>query len=106
MIQANKHQRLAPFMIGDLLFVLTKNISITEGKAHKIAPKYIGPYRIEQVIKAGATYRIELLQEMRRRGTCANFHMSLLDCCDPLFSFFHIARYAQVLDLWLSHDIR
>jgi hypothetical protein len=77
-IQANIHRRLSPFQKGDLVYVSTKNMSIPAGKAHKLAPKYVGPYKVDKVVKEGATYRIELPPEMRRHGIRPTFHASLL----------------------------
>jgi hypothetical protein len=48
------------------------------GKAHKLCPKYIGPYKVEQVVKEGATYKVELLPEMRRHRIHPIFHTSLI----------------------------
>ncbi|KAI0354114.1 hypothetical protein OH77DRAFT_1386728, partial [Trametes cingulata] len=43
---ANRRRRPAPFVEGDLVYISTKNISLPKGLARKLAPKYIGPYRI------------------------------------------------------------
>ncbi|KAI0348860.1 hypothetical protein OH77DRAFT_1379976, partial [Trametes cingulata] len=43
---ANKKRRPVPFTEGDLVYVSTKNMSLPKGHARKLAPKYIGPYKI------------------------------------------------------------
>ena len=43
---ANRHHQLSPFKEGDLVYVSTKNISIPKKLAHKLVPKYVGPYPI------------------------------------------------------------
>jgi hypothetical protein len=40
--------------------------------------KYVGLYKVDEVVTEGATYRIELAPEMRRRGIRPTFHASLL----------------------------
>jgi hypothetical protein len=52
------------FQRGDLVYISTKNMSIPAGKAHKLTPKYVGPYKVDKVVKEGATYHIELPPEM------------------------------------------
>ncbi|KAI0327500.1 hypothetical protein GY45DRAFT_1235146, partial [Cubamyces sp. BRFM 1775] len=43
---ANKRRRPAPFVAGDLVYVSSKNIALPKGLARKLAPKFIGPYKI------------------------------------------------------------
>jgi hypothetical protein len=76
--QANKHRRTAPFKEGDLVYLSTKNIAIPKGHSRKLTPRYIGPYKIEQEIVKGATYKIALPTELRARGIHPVFHASLL----------------------------
>ncbi|TFK79385.1 hypothetical protein K466DRAFT_505656, partial [Polyporus arcularius HHB13444] len=54
-IQANKHRRPAMFKEGDFVYLSTKNLSIPTGRARKLVPKYLGPFRIVQVLSEGAT---------------------------------------------------
>jgi hypothetical protein len=76
--QANKGRQEASFRVGDLVYIHTKNFSIPTGKARKLCPKYVGPYKIELIVKEGATYKVELPPEMRKRGIRPVFHASLL----------------------------
>jgi hypothetical protein len=76
--QANKHRREAPFVLGDLVYLSTKNLSLPKSRARKLVPKYIGPFRITRVIVPGATYALDLPSELRQRGTHNAFHASLL----------------------------
>ncbi|KIK50031.1 hypothetical protein GYMLUDRAFT_115273, partial [Collybiopsis luxurians FD-317 M1] len=42
----NRHRIPSPFEKGDLVYISTKNISFPKGRARKLIPKYIGPYRV------------------------------------------------------------
>jgi hypothetical protein len=78
MTSANKHQKPAPFPKGDLIYLLTKNLSIPKKHACKLIPKYIGPFCISKVIKPGSSFRLELPDELKERGIHPTFHASLL----------------------------
>ena len=65
-VQANKKRSPATYKEGDLVYLSTKNISMPKGRARKLAPKYLGPFPISKVIKEGATYQLELSEELTK----------------------------------------
>ncbi|KAL7284480.1 hypothetical protein ACG7TL_001771 [Trametes sanguinea] len=77
-VQANKRRRKAAFAIDDLVYLSTKNLNLPKGRARKLSPKYLGPFRISEIIREGATYRIDLPRELKARGIHDAFHASLL----------------------------
>ena len=77
-VQANKKRTPATYKEGDLVYLSTKNITMPKGRARKLAPKYLGPFPITKVIKEGATYQLELSEELTKRGINRAFHASLL----------------------------
>jgi hypothetical protein len=77
-VQANKRRTPATYKEGDLVYLSTKNITMPKGRARKLAPKYLGPFPITKVIKEGATYQLELSDELTKRGINRAFHASLL----------------------------
>ena len=77
-VQANRKRAIADYNVGDLVYLSTKNITIPKGRAQKLAPKYLGPFPITKVIKEGATYQLELSDELTKRGVNRAFHASLL----------------------------
>jgi len=77
-VQANRKRALASYKEGDLVYLSTKNISLPKGLARKLAPKYLGPFAITRVLKEGATYRLDLSEELLKRGINPSFHASLL----------------------------
>ena len=77
-VQANKKRAVASYKEGDLVYLSTKNISLPKGLARKLAPKYLGPFAIIKVLKEGATYQLDLGEELLKRGINPSFHASLL----------------------------
>ncbi|KAF8752795.1 hypothetical protein RHS01_07224 [Rhizoctonia solani] len=78
MVESNRHRRPSPFKQGDRVYVSTKNMRVPMGKPHKLLAQWIGPVVIDGVVKEGATYHVELPEDLRRRGIKAIFHASLL----------------------------
>src|ERR1700742_4885253 len=77
--QANKHRRQEPmFTEGDLVYLSTKNLSLPKGRASKLCPKYVGPYKILKTFHDSSTYELELPPELMKRGIHPKFHVSLL----------------------------
>ena len=67
-VQANKKRSIANYKEGDLVYLSTKNISLPKGLARKLALKYLGPFVILKVLKEGATYQLDLSEELIKRG--------------------------------------
>ena len=87
--EANKHRRLVSFKENDSVYISTKNISFPKGLAHKLIPKYIGPYKILKDFK-NQSFQIELPFHLKQRGVHDVFHAALLwihlpndDCLFP-----------------------
>ena len=76
--QANKNRHLAPFSVGDLVYLSTKNLSLPKGRTRKLIPKYIGPYKILKEVTAHTTYKIDLPSELLSHGVHPVFHARLL----------------------------
>jgi hypothetical protein len=82
--QANKRRRdessssKFPFKEGDLTYLLTQNLALPKGRARKLLPKYIGPYKILKTTQDNSTVNLELSDELKARGIHPTFHTSLL----------------------------
>jgi hypothetical protein len=76
--QANKGRRKSGLAVGELVYLSTKNLKLPKKRARKLVPKYLGPFRITQVVSPGASYKLELSQELKVRGIHDVFHASLL----------------------------
>ena len=77
-VQANRKRAIVDYSVGDLVYLSTKNISLPKGRARKLAPKFLGPFAITKVLKEGATYQLDLSEELLKRGINRSFHASLL----------------------------
>ena len=77
-VHANRRRRPAGFQVGDLVYLSTKNLSLPKGRARKLAPKFLGPFAITEIVSEGATYALDLPSELRARGLHSAFHASLL----------------------------
>ena len=44
--QANKHRRMVPLSVGDLVWVSTANLRLPGQLSRKLAPKWVGPFPI------------------------------------------------------------
>ncbi|KAJ3543797.1 hypothetical protein NMY22_g3003 [Coprinellus aureogranulatus] len=74
---ANRRRQLAPFTLGDMVYVSSQNIKFEKGLARKFLPKYIGPYKIIEDF-GNNSYRLDLPKRMTSRGVHNVFHASLL----------------------------
>ena len=79
---ANRRRRPAPFTLNDLVYISTKNISLPKRLARKLAPKYIGPYRITRDF-GNSSYQIDLPSNLKQRGIHPVFYASLLRIHEP-----------------------
>jgi hypothetical protein len=59
--QANKlcHEG-TEYQVGDLVYLLTENLSLPKGLAKKLLPKYIGPYKVVEAHHQALTVKLEL----------------------------------------------
>jgi transposase InsO family protein len=72
---ADKRRREVQFAVGDLVMLDTKHIKLRTPGAHKLMPKYIGPFKVLDTCGPVA-YRLQLPDVMRRMHPV--FHVSLL----------------------------
>jgi len=63
---------------GDLVYLSTKNLNLPKGRARKLCPKYIGPYKVLDANPANSTYKLELPVALQERRIFPTFHVSLL----------------------------
>jgi hypothetical protein len=75
---ANKKRHSEPkIKEGDMVYLSTKNISMPKGRASKLVPRYVRPYKVTKAIPSSSNYRLELPAELVRR-IHPRFHVSLL----------------------------
>ncbi len=77
--KANRWRSLEPYMpIGSLAYLSTKNLVLPKGHARKLAPKFIGPYKIISANTQTSTYKLELPNKLWKCNIHPKFHASLL----------------------------
>jgi len=77
MHNANHHRREGDtFTAGDLVFVSTADLSLPKGRAHKLLPKFVGPFKILDAQPSTSTYRVELPAQLRAQNLHNQFHQS------------------------------
>jgi hypothetical protein len=78
--QANKRRRTDDprLTVGQNAYLSTKNLNLPKARAHKLMPKYIGPYAIIASDRTRSNYTLELPEELLRRRIHPTFHVSLL----------------------------
>ena len=63
-----------PFAGGDLVYLSTKNLALPKNRAWKLAPKYVGPYRVVKAHPETSNYTLELPDELVKRRFHPTFH--------------------------------
>lgn len=78
--QANKRRRRddSRLQVGQTAYLSTKNLNLPKARAHKLKPKYIGPYPIIACDRERSHYTLELPDELLRRRIHPTFHANLL----------------------------
>jgi hypothetical protein len=76
---ANRHRRADDrFAVGDLVYVSTSDLSLPKGRASKLLPKYVGPFKVLEAQTSTSSYKIELPAQLRARNLHDRFHRSRL----------------------------
>ena len=73
--QANKHRREHTFAVGDMVYLSTAHLSSYEVPGRKLLPKFVGPFKVLEVVNPVAV-RLQLPPELERVHDV--FHVSLL----------------------------
>ena len=78
--QANKRCRHDDprLQVGQTAYLLTQNLKLPKARAHKLKPKYIGPYPIISCDREWSHYTLELPDELLHRHIHPTFHANLL----------------------------
>ncbi|KAJ2968911.1 hypothetical protein NUW54_g13085 [Trametes sanguinea] len=101
---ANRKRRPVPFEVGDLVYLSTKNLSLPKGLARKLAPKFVGPYKIIRDY-GNSSFKLDLPSSLRQRGVHDVFHASLLRIHEPNDDHLFPGRLeSQVYDLGGQDD--
>jgi hypothetical protein len=75
--EANRKCKEAPFVKEDLVYLLTSHLTLPKGCTWKLAPKFIGPFKILEDYK-NILFHLDLPSELRQQGVHPTFHANLL----------------------------
>jgi hypothetical protein len=82
--RANERRREEPkIAVGDLVYLSTKNLNLPKGRARKLCPKYIGPYKVAEARPESSNYTLELPVALQNRRIVPTFHVGLLRPYSP-----------------------
>src|SRR6202023_1697852 len=73
-----RRQREPEIMEGLLVYLSTKNLNLPKGRARKLCPKFVGPWKVMKARQDASTYELELPTALRDRRIHPVFHVSLL----------------------------
>jgi transposase InsO family protein len=77
--KANEHRAAEPDITkGTLVFLSMKNLNLPKGRARKLCPKFVGPYKVLQAEHTTSRYTLELPTALQERRLNPTFHVSLL----------------------------
>jgi hypothetical protein len=72
---ANRHRREDDsFIVSDLVYVSTANLSLLKGQASKLLPKYVSPFKVLDMQPNTSNYKIELPTQLRAWNLHNQFH--------------------------------
>jgi len=75
----NAHRKSEPdIMEGTLVYLSTKNLNLPKGRARKLCPKFVGPWKVIKVWPETSMYELELPTALQERRIHPKFHVSLL----------------------------
>ena len=76
---ANKKRRADPdYKQDDFVYLSTKNLTLPKGRAWKLVPKFIGPYKVIEAHNRASMVTLKLPPELTSRRITTTFHTSLI----------------------------
>ena len=77
--KANQRRGEEPHIaIGSLVYLSTKNLTLPKGRARKLCPRFIGPYKVLEAQPDTSNYVLELPVALQGRRIHPKFHVALL----------------------------
>ena len=112
--QSNKRQKAeTSFTVGDKVYLSTQNLNLPRGRARKLMPKFIGPYKVTDSHPEISRYTPDLPPELKAQRIVRSFHVSLLHqyhtSDDAVFPKHEVCTFYDFGDAedneWLVDDI-
>ena len=80
MFHANKKHHTSDILyhVGDHVYLLTQNLTLPKGRARKLVPKYIGPYKVVKAHNGASTVTLKLPPALIAQEISPTFHTGLI----------------------------
>jgi hypothetical protein len=76
---ANRKRRESEiYAVDDRVYLSTQNLTLPKGRARKLVPRYIGPYRVLEAHNKASTLTLELPDDSKNRRVSPTFHTNLV----------------------------
>ena len=76
---SNKHLNPSvQYHPNNMVYLLMKNLTLPKGRARKLMPRFIGPYKVLKLMNDSLNAMIELPQELKDRRISPTFHTNLV----------------------------
>jgi hypothetical protein len=66
------------YAVDDRVYLSTQNLTLPKGRARKLVPRYIGPYRVIEAHNNASTVTLELPDDLKNRHVSPTFHTNLV----------------------------
>ena len=66
------------YHVGDHMYLSTQNLTLPKGRARKLVPKYIGPYKVVKAHNEAITVTLKLPPVLIAQQISPTFHMGLI----------------------------
>ena len=76
---SNKHRR--PDVIyheNNMIYLSNKNLALPKGRARKLMPRFLGPYKVLKAMNDSSNVTLELPPELKDRRISPTFHTNLV----------------------------
>jgi hypothetical protein len=73
-----KHHESEIYAVDDHIYLSMQNLTLPKGRARKLVPWYIGPYRMTEAHNKASTVTLKLPEYLKNRRASPTFHTNLV----------------------------
>jgi hypothetical protein len=73
-----KHCESEIYAVDNRIYLSTQNLTLPKGRARKLVPQYIVPYRVTEAHNKASTVTLELPDDLKNRHVSPTFHTNLV----------------------------
>jgi hypothetical protein len=66
------------YAVDNRVYLSMQNLTLPKGRARKLVPRYIGPYRMTEAHNKASTVTLELPDDLKNRRMSPTFHTNLV----------------------------